>query len=205
MSMAFASNPEPEKPLAKDAHARSAAAQGSVIPLNWVATPEAPVPVVRCIQIKKDGVRCGRWSLRGYTKCKTHAGPGALMKDGNVNKYAASVIEAARLRIVDSTDEAIDVLFDLWQKGSGEAIRLKAAETILDRAGIRGGFEVDVDIVVHESPVAEIKKRLSELKKGAEAVDRIEHPDIVEGEIVDGTEQLTLFDTEEDTDEHTDS
>lgn len=176
----------------------SAVQQGSVVPAGWKPTHEQPIPVVRCTQIKKDGVRCGRWSIRGYTKCKSHSGPGAMMKDGNVNKYAASVIEAARLRLIDSADDAIDVLYDLWQNGTGDAIRLKAATEVLDRAGIRGGFEVDVDVVVHESPVEEIKKRLTELRKGAEAVTRITDDNIVEGEIIEEDEQLALWDEEED-------
>lgn len=192
--------PEPSKAP------RSPAEQGSEVPLGWKPTPREPVPVVRCIQIKKDGNRCKAWSIRGYDKCFKHSGPGALMPNGNVNKYAASVVEAARLRLVDSADMALDVIHDLYSNpGTSEGIRLKAATEILDRAGIRGGYEVDVTVEERESPTVELKKRMLELKKGAEARQRMQDGtyddelDIVEGEIV--SEDEPLFELEEEDDD----
>lgn len=169
------------------------------MPLGWKPTPRHPVPVVRCVQIKKDGLRCKAWSIRGYDKCFKHAGPGALMPDGNVNKYAAGIVEAARLRLVDSADMALDVIHDLYSNpGTSEGIRLKAATEVLDRAGIRGGIEVDVTIEEVGSPVDELKKRILELKKGAEARKRMQDgtydDDVVEGEVV--PEQPSLFELE---------
>jgi len=178
--------------------------QGSNIPLGWKPSREAPVPVVRCRQIKKDGERCKKWSLRGYDKCIKHAGPGAQMPDGNVSKYAQAVIEAARLRLVDDTDKAIDVLHDLMQPGTSEGIRLKSATEILDRAGIRGGFEIDVDVEVTDNPADTVKARLAKLAEGAAAVKDMrrrsaptaeaDEGDIVDAEIVeDDPDQGTLF------------
>ncbi len=175
--------------------------QGSEIPLGWKPTAAEPVPVVRCVQIKKDAERCKNWSLRGYTKCRKHAGPG-VMKDGNVSKYAEAVIEAARLRLVDNADFALDTLIELAQPGSSEGIRLKASTEVLDRAGIRGGFELKVEGTVTVDPGEEIRKRLAKLQEGAAAVEEMKRKaaagedmdaddDIVEGEIVD--DQGTLF------------
>lgn len=178
--------------------------QGSEIPLGWKPTPSKPVPVVRCRHIRKDGSRCKNWSLRGYIKCKRHAGPGAQTPDGNVTLWAAAVVEAGRLRIIDEADPAIDQLVALMQPGTAEAIRLKAATEVLDRAGIRGGFEisVDADITAH-SAASEIEKRLAELKEGAAAVRRLRgeedtDSDIVEGEIIEDPDQPALFDLAED-------
>lgn len=188
-------------------------AQNSIIPLNWKPTRAQPVPVVRCVQIKKNGDRCGSWSLRGYDKCIRHAGPGAKMPDGNVNKYREAVIEAARLRLLDASDDAVNTIQDLMQPGSGEQIRLKAATEVLDRVGIRGGFEVKVDEEVTISASDEIKKRLSQLSAGASAVQQMREKgraraeddsdtDIVDAELVnDDDAQLALFDiTDTDTD-----
>lgn len=128
------------------------------------------------------------------------------MPDGNVNKYREAVQEAARLRLLDSTDIAIDVLEDLMQPGTGEAIRLKSAESILDRAGIRGGFEIQVEGDITASPADELKKRLAELQKGATAVQRIKSgsepqaDDIVDADIVDDPDQPGLFELESDDD-----
>lgn len=181
-------------PLELNPAGKTAEEQGSEIPLGWKPTATEPVPVVRCVQIKKDGLRCKNWSLRGYTKCRKHCGPQGLMKDGNVSKYAAAVIEAARLRLVDEADLALDTLIDLAQPGTSEGIRLKAATEVLDRAGIRGGFEVTVDQTVTVNSSELVSERLQKLAEGARAVERMraEHDaEVVEGEIVD--EQETLF------------
>ncbi len=198
---------DPDEELPEDADAapevprhglNTADTQNSIVPHGWKPSQAAPVPVVRCVTIKKDGTRCKRWSIRGYTKCKSHAGPGALMPDGNVNKYAASIIEAARLRLIDSADDALEVLLQLSQPGTGEAIRLKAATEVLDRAGIRGGFEVEITGEVTVSSADEIRKRLTELRKGSEELSRMQG-EIVEGEIIedDGQDALFEFDTPE--------
>jgi hypothetical protein len=180
----------------------TAEGQNSVIPLGWKPTRSQPVPVVRCVQIKRNGERCKRWSLRGYDKCLRHAGPGARMADGNVRQYAEAVIEAGRLRLIDDSDEAIDTLHDLIQPGSGEGIRLKAATEILDRAGIRGGYEVKSEQEIIVSGAEAIRDRLSKLASGAAAVDDMRNrrtaadddpDDIVDAELVED-EQLSLFD-----------
>lgn len=202
-----------EEPLGPDADgppkgANTPASQESTIPLGWKPTPAQPVPVMRCTQIKKDGVRCGRWSLRGYHKCVKHAGPGAKMADGNVNVYREAVIESAKLRLLDEVDPALDGLVALAQPGTAEAIRLKAYTEILDRAGIRGGFEMSVDGEVTVSSADEIRKRLAGLKEGAEEVRKMREEalneidgDVVDADIIEDSEQLSLFDTPEDGDE----
>lgn len=179
----------------------SAAQQGSEYPLKWKPTAQKPVPVVRCVQIKKSGDRCKNWSIRGYTKCRKHAGPQYLMKDGNVQKYAESVVEAARLRLIDNTDLAVDVLEQLMQPGSSEGIRLKASTEVLDRAGIRGGFEVSVEADITSNPADLLQERLAKLAKGAAAVQQMrnataptnEDADIVDAEVIDDPGQETLF------------
>jgi hypothetical protein len=177
----------------------SAAEQGSEIPLRWKPTAQKPVPVVRCSQIKKDGERCKNWSLRGYVKCRKHAGPQALMEDGNVSRYSEAVIESARLRLVDNTDMAIETLEQLLQPGSSEGIRLKAATEVLDRAGVKGGFDIKVDVEVTENPAEVVRDRLLKLTEGAQAVEKLKRKaagedDIVDAEIVeDDPEQETLF------------
>lgn len=192
-----------EEPLGPDADGPgfSAAQQGSEVPVAWKPTPAEPVPVTRCSAIKKDGTRCKRWSLRGYHKCKSHAGPGALMPDGNVNKYREAVIESARLRLLDMADEALDTIWQLAQPGTAEAIRLKAATEVLDRAGVRGGFEIDVQGEITVSATDEIRKRLEGLKEGAQEVAKMRaaqvtdpEADIVDGEVLEDSEQPSLFD-----------
>jgi hypothetical protein len=81
------------------------------------------------------------------------------------------------------------------------ASQLKSATEILDRAGIRGGFEVQVEADIHLDPADTVKERLAKLAKGATAVQAMrerreeQDADIVEGEVISDTddEQGTLF------------
>lgn len=156
--------------------------QSLTIPSGWRPTAAEPLPVVRCTMIKRDGTRCKKWSLRGTTVCVKH---GASLPD--VREHAAALVEAARLRIIGNTDMAVDVLEDLMQPGTADAIRLKAADSILDRAGIRGGLQIDVEVTDNTSPAEALLSRLSKLNASA---------DILDAEVLDSEEdldQLPLF------------
>jgi hypothetical protein len=49
-----------------------------------------------------------------------------------------------------------------------EPVKLKAATEILDRAGVRGGIELGVEVNVNERPAGEIlRERLERLKAAA--------------------------------------
>lgn len=150
--------------------------QGSNIPLKWKPTLEHPVPVVRCIKMKRDGTRCNRWSIRGITVCAVHGG-----KRPNMQKQAATIIEAARLKILGLADEAVDVLDDLIKPGTNDAIRLKAAQDILDRAGIKGTIDVNVEVEHRVNAGEIVAQRLARLaKKNADDAE-----DIIDAEFVE--------------------
>jgi hypothetical protein len=80
-----------------------------------------------------------------------------------------------------------------------EPVKLKAATEILDRAGIRGGVEIDSSINIDVRPAASvIAERLDRLAKGAisaaaklaEAGVNIEpDPQIIDAEIVQEKEE----------------
>lgn len=165
----------------------SAAQQGSMIPRGWIPTPDKPVPVVRCSMIKKDGERCKKWSLRGTTVCVKH---GASLP--SVREFADAVVESTRLRILDNADMAVDVLEDLMQVGTSENVRLKAATETLDRAGIRGGMEINHTAEVSISPADLLTERLVTLRKRSDdARERL--GEVFDAEVVESVQQLTLF------------
>jgi hypothetical protein len=86
----------------------------------------------------------------------------------NTNReHAAAVVLAARMRLIDDSDLAIETLEALMEPGTAEGIRLKAATEVLDRAGIRGGFEVDVAVKVDENPMGTLNERLALLRERA--------------------------------------
>lgn len=82
------------------------------------------------------------------------------------------------------------------EPGTAEGIRLRAATEVLDRVGIRGGIEIDVEVTTTDDPVLLINKRLEKLRAAAESqrareVLALESSDIVDAEVV--VDQDTLF------------
>lgn len=136
------------------------------VPASWKrATLGAPVPVIRCTYIFPDtherpGEQCKRWSIRGATKCVKHGG-----NLDNVRQHAEAMVESARLRLIGATDQAVDWLLDLAANSTSDAVRLKATTEVMDRAGVRGGVEVDVQVDTKQDPATLIREKLEVLRK----------------------------------------
>jgi hypothetical protein len=149
-----------------------------VVSPNWKPTVARPLPSLRCMGVKENGQRCGRWAIRGGTLCPSHGShlPG-------VKKSAQARVEAARMRLVGLSDDAVGVLEDLiTNAGTNDAIRLKAATEVLDRAGVKGGIDVTVEVEHKIDPGAAIAERLLEISKRAGSKE----PEIVlEAEVVE--------------------
>jgi hypothetical protein len=63
---------------------------------------------------------------------------------------------------------AVDKLEELMEFAESEPVKLKAATEILDRAGVRGGVEIDTNVNVDVRPAAQIiAERLERLSSGA--------------------------------------
>lgn len=106
----------------------------------------------RCRMIKDDGIRCMLWSS-GRPKddglCRVHL--------RHVAKKPGEDIERARRKIVQAASYAVDTLEELMENAQSEPVRLKASTEILDRAGVRGGVEIDATVKVGDTrPAAEI-------------------------------------------------
>lgn len=160
----------------------SPAEQGLEVPMGWKPTASEPVPVVRCHgTASTTGERCRRWSLRGSTVCRKH---GAQLP--SVREHADAVVESARLQILGMADDAVDVLADLIKTGVRDDIRLKAAESILNRSGIKDAFEVKVEVTHNTSAADEIQKKLAVMS--ARLAPQPDPEDL--GEILDEEENL---------------
>jgi hypothetical protein len=138
----------------------------------------------RCRQIKSDGIRCMLWSS-GRAKddglCRVHL--------RTVRKPGADV-ERARIKLAQGAPAAVDVLEQLMESAESEPVRLKAASEILDRAGVKGGYEFDVNVEITDArPAAQvIAERLSRLADGAAAMQELlqkQEEEIVDGEVVE--------------------
>lgn len=187
----FSFNPDdpnlPNPPLTKVNNSRnagnnSAREQDSLIPKKWKATIDKPLPVVRCIGTIKNGdragERCGRWAVAGGTVCMVH---GAQLP--NVRKAAEARVHAAKMRLLEDSDMAIDTLFDLLRPGTAAQVQLGAAKEILDRAGIKGGVDAVQVEVTHKSNADNISERLKAITN---RLNPEPDPDLTdEGEIID--------------------
>ena len=117
----------------------------------------------RCRQIKDDGIRCMLWSS-GRPKddglCRIHL--------RSVKHKTSDDIERARAKLVQAAPYAVDMLEDLMENAESEPVKLKAATEILDRAGVRGGIEIDSTVNLDVRPAASvIAERLQRLALGA--------------------------------------
>ena len=85
------------------------------------------------------------------------------------------------------------------ENAESEPVKLKAATEILDRAGVRGGIEIDSNVNIDVRPAASIiAERLNRLASGAiEAAAKMAEAgilitpdkDIIDAEIVTGQEE----------------
>lgn len=167
---------------------------------NLVAYPQ------RCRFVKVDGIRCQHW-VAGRRQddglCRIHLG--SVNADAGVGAVAK-----ARARIAQSAPFAVDVLEDLMNNATSEVVRGRAAEQLLDRAGVRGGIEIEhkADDVVRSAGEI-LAERLDRLKNGMAQQERMiaaasavpdENGDILDAEVIEDPEPQPHGDTENDRD-----
>lgn len=117
----------------------------------------------RCRQIKFDGIRCMLWAT-GSPKddglCRVHL--------RSLKHKTSDDIERAREKLTQAAPFAVDKLEELMEFAESEPVKLKAATEILDRAGVRGGVEIDTNVLMDVRPAAQvIAERLERLAVGA--------------------------------------
>jgi len=113
----------------------------------------------RCNAVKDDGIRCLLWTS------------GRIQDDGLCRVHLRSIkhrpgddIERARTKLTQAAPYAVDMLEDMMLNAESEPVKLKAATEILDRAGIRGGVELDTNVNIDVRPAASvIAERLNRL------------------------------------------
>ena len=140
----------------------------------------------RCRQVKHDGIRCMLWAS-GRPKddglCRVHL--------RSLKHKTSDDIERAREKLTQAAPFAVDKLEELMEFAESEPVKLKAATEILDRAGIRGGVEIDTSVNIDVRPAAQvIAERLERLQLGAEqtAARLSQELGIVDAEVVEEEE-----------------
>jgi hypothetical protein len=140
----------------------------------------------RCRITKADGLRCMLWSsgrLKDDGLCRVHL---------RTQRKPGEDVERARRKLMQSAPYAVDVMEELMETAVSEPVRLKAASEILDRAGVRGGVELDVGVELTDgrSPAQIVMERLARLQQGAintavllGETTSIQDADVVEAEV----------------------
>lgn len=145
---------------------------------------DRPIPSFKCSHVgKKTGKRCNSYGIRGTgfngTKalCKMHGG-----SLPNVKKHAEAIVEGARLAIADSVPDAVAKLVHLATSNEApHQVQLSAAKDILDRAGLKPGEKVDIDVTIgQEKPSDLIMKKLKTMNE-RQAIE-VEEAVVVEDE-----------------------
>jgi len=161
------------------------------VPDNWKPRAGRELPALRCTHEEDDGRRCKKFGIRGTgfngtpAMCMYHGGSLPSVK----NKAEATLL-SVRMMMVQNAPKAFEILFDLAQNSSADAIKLKAAESILDRAGIKGGFEVNVEINSNVSAADEISKKLALMHERMGADTKQKQEDLADlGEVIDEPEE----------------
>jgi hypothetical protein len=116
---------------------------------------------------------------------------GRLKDDGLCRIHLRTVrkpgedIERARRKLIQSAPYAVDVLEQMMESAESEQVRLKASTEILDRAGLRAGMDLNIDVEVSEgrSPAQIVQERLARLASGMARTQ--EQEDIIDAEVVD--------------------
>ena len=93
----------------------------------------------RCTAHNRAGAPCGKFAMRGMTVCRNHGGanPQAQAK-------AAEMVEIAELRLRNLAPRAVAELESLVTHASSEAVRLGAANSLVDRAVGRATEKIQV-------------------------------------------------------------
>lgn len=124
----------------------------------------------RCTAVKVDGLRCQLWTggrPQDDGLCRIHL--------GSLKNKTTDSVERARERLTQAAPSAVDVLEELMENAESEPVKLKAATEILDRAGVRGGVEIDTTVSLDVRPAASIiAERLLRLAPQALAVEEAE-------------------------------
>jgi hypothetical protein len=147
-----------------------------------VGRKPSPLPH-RCKAIKDDGIRCQLWTggrLQDDGLCRVHL--------GSLRNKPTDSVERARDRLTQATPAAVDILEQLMDSAESEPVKLKAATEILDRAGVRAGFDISSDITVDVRPAASvIQERLQRLASSVLEATPVAEEDTVDAEVVEDT------------------
>lgn len=126
--------------------------------------------------------KCKREAIPGTGMCARHGGQWITEKDLN------DMSRRNKERIMVMAESALRALQDLLDNGKSEQVRMQAASTILDRAGLSATFNVahsgSVTIETADEAMVSLQARMDQLALNAAKRAELETADIIDAEIV---------------------
>lgn len=121
-------------------------------------------PPTRCLAKNISGHRCQNWAngrVDANGLCRVHISN----HHHDLETPGIHTLAKARARMLSASVGAVDELEALMTSATSEPVRLGAAKEILDRSGLRGGFDISGEIKVEVVPAADlVAQRLENLK-----------------------------------------
>jgi len=166
-----------------DAQADYTGDEVPLLPPQFRPSLEAPLPQYRCRQISSlTARRCTDRALPGAYLCLAHGGDLPQVREA-----ATESIAIAKRKLAALAEPAVDVLARIMDDDAVPTqVRLKAATEVLDRAGVRGGIEIEAK---HEISITSSRDRIiAQLDRLQEAADKkaeLQAAVVVDAEVVD--------------------
>jgi hypothetical protein len=157
-----------------------------------VYRPALAGPPTRCLAKNLTGHRCQNWSngrVDSNGLCRMHISNHHY----DTETPGTHTLAKARARMLSASVGAVDKLEELMNATS-EPVQLGAAKEILDRAGLRGGFDIGGEVKIQVVPAGEVvAERLKKLRenqaKALQILNEPASPEEVDPE--DGPETVT--------------
>lgn len=151
------------------------------------ATTAGVSPRVRCTHTKANGHQCAYWGVAGTGRCELHGG--RLIDE----EETRSLVRAQQVRIFAASGRAVDTILFLLENSPNDAIRLRAAEQLLSRAGLSERTEISFDVrdgdPTRTDPGQVVRERLARLAGYSEdALNKQRALPDVDAEVIDEIE-----------------
>jgi hypothetical protein len=139
--------------------------------------PALAGPPSRCLAKNISGHRCQNWSngrVDSNGLCRTHISN----HHHDLETPGTHTLAKARARLLSASEGAVDGLEELMNTATSEAVRLGAMKEILDRGGLRGGFDIGGEVKIQVVPAGDVvAERLRKLRENQQkALELLSEP-----------------------------
>lgn len=179
----------------------------TLLPETKIKGSELPAVVERrqCKELNSRSEQCKFPALSDSEYCGRHHVIYRRDQTRDIEHFREQMMINAKHDLLRLTPEATKTLGSLIADESAPAhVRLKAATEVLDRVGVRGGHEIEIDVAISGDPTKDIQDRLDQMREALSAAAIVgmrssqahdiedaetdDDPDIIEAEVVESSD-----------------